>query len=212
MTIAKPDLERFLNNARIKMPGASDNGIKLELYEALSEFFADTRAWRETLTLAIIPGTQTYKLVLQHGGQIIALVGVWDSNFIPQPAFLPEFDTLALVHPYNTPQTFSLIVAKELLLPTQRDAIPDAPDWVLRVYERTILDGVLGRMMGQMSKTYSNPQLSTYHLKRFRDGIAMARVAANRLNTQGAQAWAFPRNFRSGGQRGGVSTGYPAAF
>jgi hypothetical protein len=212
MTIYTQDFERFMNQARVKLTGVSDAGIKGELFDVLHEFFNDSDSWRETLTVPIVPGTTTYSLVPAHGGLIIRLQGAFDPNNIPQPAFMPEFGTLSLVYPSNTAQTYSVIVSKQVVLPTSRDDVPDAPHWVMQVYERTILDGVLGKMMGQQNKSYSNDSLSTYHLKRFRDGIQMARTAASRQNTKGAQAWSFPRQFRSSTQRGGISTANPTTF
>jgi hypothetical protein len=74
------------------------------------------------------------------------------------------------------------------------------------------LDGLLGKMMGQQQKTYSNNNLSAYHLKRFRTGIQLAKVAAERANLHGAQNWAYPRGWGSKSQRGGMSTAYPTRF
>jgi hypothetical protein len=212
MSIYKQDFERFMNQARVKLTGASDAGIKAELFDVLHEFFNDSDSWLETLSVPIVTGTTTYALVPALGGLIIRLQAVYDPNNIPQPAFMPEFGTLSLVYPVNTSQPYTVIVSKQVLLPTSRDDVPDAPPWVMQVYERTILDGVLGKMMGQQNKSYSNDTLSTYHLKRFRDGIQMARVATQRQNTKGAQAWRFPQQYRVSTQRGGISTANPTTF
>jgi hypothetical protein len=201
-----------MNQARVKLPGSSDAGIKGELFDVLTEFFDSSSSWLEQLTIPILAGTTNYSLVPAKGGQIIRLVGVFDPNQVAQPAFMADFSTLQLINPPNLPQNYTVTVVKNVVLPTSRDAIPDAPEWVLRVYERYILAGLLGAMMGQMAKSYSNPQQSLYNLKRFRDGMAMARVATIRQNTVGAQAWSFPRQYRSGGQRGGVSIGNPTEF
>ena len=212
MSIKIEDFERFMNQARVKLTGSSDAGIKAELFDVLHEFFSDSDSWHETLTVPIVVGTTTYSLIPAHGGKIIRLLGVFDPNNIPQPAFMPEFGTLSLVYPSNTSQNYTVVVSKQVQLPTTRDDVPDAPHWVLPVYERTILDGVLGKMMGQQNKSYSSDTLSTYHLKRFRDGIAMARTAASRQNTKGAQNWSYPRQYRSSSQRGGISTANPTTF
>jgi hypothetical protein len=100
---------------------------------------------------------------------------------------------------------------KKVTLPTTKESVPDAPDWLLPTYHRPILDGLLGRMMQQQAKSYSNDKLAEYHLKRFRDGIAMTKTAVMRGNLFGGQSWRFPRNFRSNSQRGGVSTPFPSA-
>jgi hypothetical protein len=100
-------------------------------------------------------------------------------------------------------------VVKNVTLPTTREDVPIVPEQLLRVYSVHLLDGLLGKMMGQQAKSYSNSAMSMYHLKRFRTGIVIARTAAARDNLVGGQEWAFPRGWTSRSQRGGVSTAWP---
>ena len=224
MSIQKQDVDRFMGQIRTKLAGASDAGIKAELFEVLDEFCDDTTAWQEQIMLNVIPATTSsnnliYDLVPQQGGTIIRLLAVFDPNQIPVPAFLPtgsqsnlEVGQLNMVNPVNTAQTLTVFVAKTVLLPTQKDEIPDFDQTLFRRYLRTIIDGTLGRMMGHANKSYSNAGGSTYHLTKFNAGKAMARVQTQRQNTFGAQAWSYPQQFRSHGQRGGVSTANPTRF
>jgi hypothetical protein len=213
MPLIKDDFEHLMNQARVELTGSSDAGLKATFFDTLMEFFTDSNAWHETLTVNAVPKTQTYALVPQQGGKIIRLVGVFDPNLLVQDAFMPDFGTLTLVHPYSNPITLSVIVAKTVVRPTTRDSVPDAPDWTLSVFYSYVLDGLIGKMMAQAGKTYSNQPASSYHLKRFRTGIQMARTAVMRQNTFGAQSWRFPKSANAvGSQRGGISTGYPTAF
>ena len=131
---------------------------------------------------------------------------------LPQPALMPDIGTLTLAYPVNVDQTFTATVVKTVVLPTEPKAVPDAPYWLLPVYGPSILDGVLGRMMGQVSKSYSNVPLSGYHLKRFLNAISAARSATLARNTMGGAAWSFPRQFGRGTQRGGFSTSNTGGF
>ena len=224
MALQKQDIDRFMGQVRTKLAGASDAGIKAELFEVLDEFCDDSSAWQEQITLTVLPPTAQsnnliYDLVPQQGGTIIRLIAVFDPNQIPVPAFLPtgsqsnlEVGQLNLVNPVNTAQTLTVFVTKTVLLPTQRDQIPDFDQTLFRRYLRTMIDGTLGKMMGHQSKSYSNAAGSTFHLLKFQAGKAMARVATARQNTFGAQAWSYPQQFRSHGQRGGVSTANPTRF
>jgi hypothetical protein len=212
-----------LNQARVKLPGSSDSGIKSELYETIREFLQDSNAWVENISLLVTAGVLEYLLVPRGGGQITRLDGVWDGNRTPVPASMPDFSTLVVhqpiqvssVAPVSTVTTLSaqnpwlVSVIKNIVLPTTRDNIPIAPEFILKVYEPYILDGVLGRMMTHQAKSYSNQTLGVYHLRRFEDGKSQARVAANRQNLLGGQNWKFPQSFRTRGQRGGVSTAWP---
>jgi len=208
------DVERLLNLARTELVGASDAGIKGQLYDVCREFFKDSNSWYEHISVPVLANTRHYRITPREGGMILRLVTVWDANHITVAAILPHLDPpsaeLELVYPQNINFTARAVVTKQIVEPTTRDMLPDAPRWLLPVYHETILDGVLGKMMGQSSKSYSNETLATYHLRRFRDGIMQARVASERANLYGGQAWRFPGAFWTNSQRGGVSTPFPS--
>lgn len=210
MPLDPREFEMFMTQARVKLTGASDAGIKAEVYDVFKEFLTDSNAWTEDIEFLGKANATDYILTPAEEGQVIRLVGVWDDKGIPVPAFMREFGTAKLLHAPQTDQLkkwFARVV-KTVTLPNTREDIPIAPKWLLQVYSVHLLDGVLGKMMGQQSKSYSNGTMSAYHLKRFRTGIQIARTAAARANIVGGQEWAFPR-FAHGSQRGGVSTAWP---
>jgi len=205
-----------MNQARIKLTGASDSGIKAEFYEVCKEFLQDSNSWVERDHLYVTAGIQDYLLTPRDGGQVIRLLGVWDGIRIPVASFMPQFGTVSIRTPIQvtstapaTPPTLAatnpylVAYVKNVTEPTSRDDFPLVPEFLLKVYSLHLLDGVLGKMMGQQSKSYSNDAKSTYHLKRFRAGIQLAKTAAARQNTVGAQTWSFPRGWGSNTQRGG---------
>lgn len=215
MAIDKKDFEQMMNQARFELTGASEAGLRSTLFEVIKEFMVDSQCWRECISVPVVssPPTQTYSITPKEG-IVNTLLGVWDAKFIPVAAFMQETgpnSVLFLVHPpANTVASpFVVDVAKAPSLPTDRDEIPLAPIWLLPNYSMHILDGLLGRMMDQPNKSYSNEGKAKEHLQRFRQGIAIAQVAAQRKMTGGAQAWSYPRGFRTTGQRGGVSTAFP---
>jgi hypothetical protein len=67
--------------------------------------------------------------------------------------------------------------------------------WVLNLYMNDVINGVLGRMMGQTAKPYSNAQLSVLHARKFSSAIAFARQEANRRNIYRGQVWRYPQGF-----------------
>lgn len=215
MALDPREVQQLLAQAQIKLTGASESGIKAELYDVLKEFFEDSSCWVEDINFMPAAGEMEFFLAPAQEGQIIRLEGVWDDKGSPcTQAFMRDFAVITLVNPLQNDATASWTarVVKTVTLPITREALPIAPDWTLRVYSIHILDGILGKMMGQQQKTYSNTQLSAYHLKRFRTGIQLAKVAANRANLKGAQNWSYPRGWSSKSQRGGVSTAYPTRF
>lgn len=202
-TLDPREFDMLMNQARVKLPGASDVGLKLELFDVCKEFFSDSMSWYEDIEFQAVSGTRTYLLSPREQGQIIALGGVWDNNGVPIAAFMHDFSSVRLVNiPTTTPTAaWFARVYKTVVVPTTKDDLPIVPDWTLRVYAIHILDGLLGKMMGQQAKSFSDKTLSVYHLRRFRVGIQIAKVAAEAQNVRGAQSWSYPSSISS--QRGG---------
>src|ERR1035437_10124771 len=57
MTARKEDLDHLLDQARTTLPGSSDAGLKGNLFDVFHEFFNDSNAWVETISVPIIPGS-----------------------------------------------------------------------------------------------------------------------------------------------------------
>lgn len=213
MALNRKEYDQLATNAQVQLTGASENGIKLTLYEVMKEFFTDSGAWMEDILVTPAANVQDYIVAAAQEGQIIRMIGLFDPLGIPIPAFLlSDFKTLHLLHApqvsSTTPSTMR--VEKTVTQPTTESNLPIAPDWTLRVHSTHILDGVLGQMMMQPNKSYSDPTKAAYHLKRFRAGITIARTQAKRANGVGNQAWAYPQQtIAKGSQRGGVSTAWP---
>lgn len=212
MALDKNELEQFLTNALIKLPGASINGLKAELYDVLKEFFSDSNTWQEDIEFIPVADQVDYVLTPLEDGQIIRLTGVWDNKGIPVPAFMRDFGTIRLVNAPSatgtaTTKWFARVI-KTVTLPTTKLNTPIAPVWALRVYSIHILDGLLGKMMEQQNKSFSNTTSAAYHLRRFRAGIQIARTAMARANNVGAQTWSYPQGWGPGSQGSG-GAGFP---
>lgn len=197
MAVNKQDLNRLLKQAVIHLTGASMAGIKAELYDVLHEFFYDSSCWIDAVPFGALYGVHDYSLTVPYG-MITRLAGVIDNNCRPVPAIMPSLGTIHLRDVPNTstaPLDFQAFFVLDVQLPTSRDGVPNFPDWVLPLHGPGVLDGLLGRMMMQQNKSYSNQTLGLYHLRRFRDAISRARTAAIKRNTFGAQSWRFPQSF-----------------
>lgn len=220
MPINKVDFEQFIHQAQVKVVGASDAGLKGEFYDVVSEFLNDSSIWTQEVTIPYQPNTQNYPLLIPEG-VILRLSGVvdWGSVVpllptqtippgtpapIPVSALMPIHGLLTVK---NIPQItgfYQAQVVTNIALPTDKHMLPQAPDWLLPIWHVGLLDGLLGKMMTSPNKSYSNATQGAYHLKRFRDAIARARVSKLKANTVGAQAWRFPQQFRSMSQQSGV--------
>lgn len=210
MTATAQDIRQLLDQATVKLTGASQSAIKAELYDTLREFFDVSSCWLEALTVGVVTTTTEYTLE-PTGGQILRLIGVVDASGIAQPALMPTIGTLVLTYAPNKAQNYTVYVAKTVALPTDKAQIPEFPDWVLPVWAGGILDGLLGRAMNAANKSWGNPTLARYHLARFRDAMGRARTAALHRNSYDKQVWRFPGAL-CGNQRGGTSTAFPTRF
>lgn len=75
---------------------------------------------------------------------------------------------------------------------------PTCAEMKVPVYFQThyfdeVLDGALGRIYSYSKKPWSDSSAASYHLSRFRNGIARARDISHRRFTRSDSEWAFPR-------------------
>jgi hypothetical protein len=195
---------QLMGQASVTLTGVSDTELRVQLFDVLQRFFDESNCWQEYIEITVVPETLVYPLK-PLSGKILRLWGVLDQLATPQPAIMPEISTLRLIYPYTEVQPMLVIVVKTVTDPLQAYP-PGVPDWLLPTHYLTLLSGLLGNIMLQPGQSYSNPQLANYHIQKFRDGIAHARVAMAKANTVGSQNWMFPQQFRVTGQKGGVST------
>lgn len=195
---------KTINQAAVILTGASDAQLRVQLFDVLEEFFDGSNCWKEAISFVVIPDTVDYQ-IKPVTGRILRLDGVYDENNVPQAAVMPVIGTVHFQFPYSQTQSMTAVVVKNVTDPLGCNP-PNIPDWVLPAHGQTIVRGLVGSMMLQPGTSYSNQEVGLLHMRRFRDGVAKARVAAMRSNTVGAQAWAYPQNFRTRSQRSGVST------
>lgn len=54
------DMNRLMDHARIRLPGALDAAIQMELFSALNEFFQKSNIWYEDIQFPVQPTDDTY--------------------------------------------------------------------------------------------------------------------------------------------------------
>lgn len=195
------DYERLVNQAIVELPGASDAGIRQALFEVFHEFFNETLCWRESVSVSIVAGTVTYNLTLAEGGEFIMLISLVNSNNSPQAAVSDLVGTITLRNTPISAGTFTAVVAKTIGIPVDREGKPMIPEWTISRFEPIIIAGLLGRLMMQPKKPYSDTSKATYHLKRFRNQMGNVKSAVLHGNLQGANTWRYPQAFATRGQR-----------
>jgi len=118
---------------------------------------------------------------------VLYVFGLWDFRVDPPAVLVDTSNPVATI----TRTGYALLALKPVDLNSALVS-PWMGDFWTTWYE-TILDGVFFRLYGQPMKPWSNPQLTTYHGTRFRQGINRARDIADRLHShQQAQRRRYP--------------------
>lgn len=189
------DLNRLMDNLRIRLPGALDTVLKLELFSVLNDFFQGSNCWYEDIDFPVTAGTTEYTIIPYNTAAPVRLLGVVNSAERPQAAVFSLPDALTLIAAPSEADTFTARVALTVSDPVSRDEYPVFPGWVLNKYNNDIQDGVLGRMMSQIAKPYTNERMAIYHMRQFRGAVALAKVEAMHQNVYRGQNWKFPQTF-----------------
>jgi len=192
--------DRLMKNARNALPGALDNVILLELFNVLDQFFRESRVWTENVAFSVNandPAGTIYYIEPESVSSIVALNHVRNENgFRQNAAYMPIPGEVVFWSPPGSEDLYlTAEVSLSIVDPIQRDGYPEFPSWVLEKYGTGILSGVLGRMMGQPAKPYTNMQLAGAHAGAFRRCIAIASTESLHRNVQNGQAWMFPQQF-----------------
>jgi len=196
---SEPDtaLVRLMDMLRVRLVGARDEIIKMELFSVLDELFRTSHVWQEDIPFSVNTTTKTYDIESEENtAKVIRLIAVVNSSDIPVFATMAVPEGLVLRFTPSASEVYTATVALTLTEPTTADGYPRFPNWVVERYFDALQDGVQGRMMSQVGKPYSNERMSIYHLRRWRNAMAQAGVDAQHKNVHGAQAWRFPRGWR----------------
>lgn len=211
--IAEQDsnLTYLFNRCRVELSGASDQMIRMALFDILHEFFNDTSLWLEAIPGQLTPSTAFY--FLQPGnvqslgdpfpeGVIIGFAGLCDLNYGAISADMPQPPILRVQYPPSNPQSVFATVIKSVQIPSTSSDLPAVPTWVVSTYVEYLIAGVKGRLEQQSNRPYSDAKNGMIHYQFFRQGVNIGRTRAIRRNSWGGQAWAFPQQFRTNTQRG----------
>jgi hypothetical protein len=196
--------QRFINNARISLPGSLDSVIQLEFFNVLDEFFRNTSIWQEDCDFSVYygePAGQIYYIEPESVSNIVRLTGVFNRDARPVKARMPTPGEIVLYSPPGQNDVYTARVGLTISDPTQHDGYPEYPEWILQRYFVGLTDGVMGRMMAQPAKPYSNANLAALHLKLYTQMQSDAIAEAVHYNVQNGQSWVFPQTFRTRGQR-----------
>lgn len=195
---------RLLDTARLRLPGALDAALYLEVFAVCEEFLRETSMWKELLPFTALPAADpyivdpaqyTYALTYPPGSQPTFLMGIYDEDEIRHPGSMSVPGEIVLEIAPNEPTNYLAYVTMNVTHPVDVSSFPQMPAWIFERDWPALLDGLLFRMMSQPGKPYTSAQTAIFHGRRYSARKAQARVEALRNNLYGAQAWTFPQTF-----------------
>lgn len=196
------EIDQLMTGLLIELPGATVDVVRFVMFEVMDEWFRASNSWKEDITFAgnIDLPSQVYTIVPTFG-QIDQLVKLVNEGGTPVQASMEVPGTVVPKNTLDDGVKYTATVTLTVELPTTKLGYPDFPDWVLVKYMHEIKAGVLGKMMAQQGKTYSNVTGAGFYLKKFEIGKTKARVAIQQGNLYGGQRWTFPQSFMTNSQR-----------
>ncbi len=200
------NISAWLRVALPQLPGAVRSVVRTELLAAIKEFYEKSSALRETVTRNVVANVSAYAITPDTTNCLVLqlLQAAYNKKEIGILTRKP-FD----LHDPGTPVAWyrsghnilNLVPAPEAALteglqvyltmrpdPTIDQTVPDVTH---EEHFDAILSGLLGRMMQQPSKPYTNLQLAQYHLKRFKAQIAQYKGLANKGSVPAGAGWTF---------------------
>lgn len=195
------DTDRLLNNASVHLPGVTNATIQLELFNVLNDFFQTTNAWQEDITFQVTPSVACYPIEQSSVSTINRLMYVLNTDQRPVAAYMPSPGEIKLVTVPTQAGSLTATVALTVDDPIGKDGFPEFPAWVLTKYGTGILDGILGRLMAQPAKPYTNMQIALVRTKSYISTRSTAKAEVLHGNLNNGQTWHFPQQFRTRQQR-----------
>lgn len=96
----------------------------------------------------------------------------------------------------GTNDVWIAMLALSVADPVDSRGLPtEMPDWIIEKYFDYVANGVSGKLMLSPNKSYSSPKLAEYNMRKFHEGVGLARTEVRSMFTYGGQRWMFPQNF-----------------
>lgn len=183
------DVSVFMAEAATRIAGAPNDTLRQELMGAFREFYVTSGSYVvETVPTDIVANQAEYALPQPSASRILAVYAaeVDEVNVRFSGTRTPGTIKLAITYPENK---VDALVGTVSIAPQDYSLVPE--DSVIYDFD-AILDGLCGRMYNMPDRPWSNSVQARYHLKRFRSGMAQARVRVRSKYTNADAGWRYP--------------------
>lgn len=211
--MAEPaNFSRLYANLQQNLPGALQQTVRPELFEAVREFCQKTNIYFNTVNVVVNASSNAYPLIVPPSSAIKRLLSLADVTNGLQPPFVPVRwptglvlpNTLTLYQQLQNTYTWQVQYSLYPVDPTDGNNDPVFPSWILDDYFDTLFSGVMWRMCIQKSKPWSDLNLASLHYKKYKQGRGEAFADVLKQNVFNAQAWQYPQSIAVVGRQRGV--------
>lgn len=196
-----PEITRLLADVRSSAPGAMDVEMRGQLFAVLRDFCDETNVWQETIDVNVTVGNTAY-VITPTLGSIIRLLNFYNPQDtykrFATPATMQVPGALVLQQSPSQDVLLTALVSKTVDDPVDAEGNPPIDSWIVQKYSEAFTAGVVGRLLRQPAKPYTDKELAMYHLKTYRSMRSTARVEVLHQNLYGAQTWLYPQAFAPG--------------
>jgi hypothetical protein len=195
--MATQDVDRLMDDLRVLFPGAVDDTLKREIYNAMHWFLPHSLAWVSEATIELITGQQLYTVSIPRG-RIELLLSVVDENDNASRGWMMQ--SITTIRCPTVPNVdgavFTAKFATGVRLPVTREGYPDVPNEVIERWYDAILSGTSALLQRQTMKPWTNLPMAKINWGYFVKGAAEAKQRASQMSTMGAAPWRFPQQYR----------------
>lgn len=186
-------IDRIMDNARSRLPGAVDQNIYQELQYTLDDFFKQSGCWRERIEVDVEADTLDYEIyAVDMPAQIYSLVNLTNADGTLINASLVNMGSALRLYRDTTPGTYYATCILTVAPKTGNQQYPRFPQWVADRYADVISDGVAGKLMALPAKPFSSPTHSLFFQRKFRSATSAIKMEVNNGSLYSGQNWSYP--------------------
>jgi hypothetical protein len=189
--------EALMDTLRLRLPGARDGTMHVEMFNVIDEICRTTHAFRKELEITPVVNQQVYNIATTGFEVLITYQVTHDTLGLDGSTF--DANVLTIPSKPTASDVADPLILEASVTPVRGGA--DTPSaWLdnthwSRFYQ-AILDGTLFRMHSQVAKPYTSQPNSVYHGRRFRSEMAKLTARAGHVSEIDPQGWSFPLHTR----------------
>lgn len=203
-----PTLSRLLDTIQVRVGGATESVVRLELGNVARNFFERSTAWRVGYTQAMTQAGPSVAYPIPRFGKVADVAAIVHALYKGVPlSCVPSAFVVSQLNMTGPPRqlqwddtdyfvlTPGVIDADNplfMVLALRTDQIEHVPDHIIARYYEPLRVGTLAALHGMPNKPWTNPAESQMQTRRHIGQISEAKRRAEASFVRGALPWRYP--------------------